>query len=474
MAREIKVFYIYAPEDEKLQKILRTHLAVLRSLGLLEVNKDRPLPGDDAAENIADQFSRADIILPLLSAHFFNSDACMAQMARAVERRRTGACVIPVVLRDCLLRSHLLKGLDCLPHNPALIGEAKPITSWNDRNAAFLSVAKDLCKVIESIQSGEEIQALPDQTDINSSQDIKDTLKRVKSQATPVNRRLPERLIPYLCDRGPQESYLERVIENYFKDENIAGDTRDLRKPLVCIIHGNDEECVGMYRRRLQEFSLRRFLRADPTRFLIRTHFLKLPTEVTDVELCIRDLQKDLAEKLTYDRSASPQAIIEDISKLDAPVLIYSSLDTEIWDKKAPKIVRAFLQFWDRFPKLSPTSKLICCLLVTHNTGNPQFAANKEKARKFLMKAGLSPYDGFKLLVLPELGPVNQQEAINWIHEDIIFQDFCEVHRTEFCNTDEAEDYIRDVIYEAPSDVKPMKVLAPELDLLLDKYKCTR
>ena len=471
MAQEIKIFLIYDLEDEELQKPLRSHFAALKKLTPLKVNDARTLAGVDKAKKIVELIGDADIILPLVSAQFISSDDCMAQLEQAAKRHGAGAYVFPIILKDCILIPPLTD-LDCLPHDPAKDGEINPITSWRDRNAAHLSVAKYLCEVINRIKSGTPVQPPPNQTDINSGQGIKEIIEQVKTQEASPDPR-PERLLPYLCDRKPQEKYLETEIRNCFGNDESAANALDLQKPLVFIIHGNDEECVRMYRKRVQEISLRRYLLAG-SGSLIRRHYLNLPTEVTDVEMCVEDLKRDLTEKLIKNRYKPLPEVIEDISKLDAPILILSSLSTEVWDRNSPKIIQTFLHFWDSFPPLLPESKLICCLFITHNVGTQESAANKEKARNFLKKMARSKYEGFKLVVMPELEPIDWQEAIKWLYEEINFQDFCEVHQTEFCNTDDAEDYIKGVIYKSLRDRKSMKVLAPELDFLLDKYKCTR
>jgi hypothetical protein len=479
MSRIIRVFYIHHSKDEKLLKELQKQMAVLKSHGVIsEWSKSNLYAGDSIAGTIAGQFSAADIILPLISPDFYSSDDCMAAMAQArAKHDARQACVIPIILRPCLLNNPRLEGLVLLPRKPKSIDEIKPVTRWENRDEAFLSIAEVLCRVIDRVQSGEEFDRLWQHIDVNNSEDIGRTIKRVQTKAAATmerQARWSENLLPYLCDRRPQDERLEREIDDGFVDDEPAAALLELRRPLVWIIHGNDEECVGMYRQRLQEFSLRRFLRADSHRFLIRHHYLRLPQEVSNPAYCLKEFQRDLAEKITLSRYTPAEKVIEDISKADVPVFIYSSLDTALWEPHAPAIIDAFLQFWDELPELSPTSKLICCLLLNHNTRSQEFADNKEKACNFLKTLDPSAYPRIKLAILPQLQSVPRQEVINWLYEDINFQDFCDKHPTEFCNTSRAEDYIREAVYESPQEVKPMKVLAAKLDTLLDTYRCKR
>ncbi|HKQ04847.1 MAG TPA: toll/interleukin-1 receptor domain-containing protein [Blastocatellia bacterium] len=471
MPRIIRVFYINHPKDSKLLQELEAHMGVLSRKGFIsEWSESKGLAGDEKDRMIDDNLNSADIIVPLISADFFASRDCGAEMKQAVGRHRAGeACVIPIFLRPFVWKEEEdLESLVILPRDPKSINEPKAVSKWSDRNEAFVFVVKVICKVIERLHNGEAVRAVAGDIDLDSSEEIGTIIKRAKDNRA----RQSDNLLPFLCDRAAQDKTLEDEIKKWFVEEGTDATPRP-RKPLVGIVQGDDQECVSMYKRRLQEFSLRRFLRADARR-AIRSYYMKLPTAVSKAEDCLEDFQRDLAEKLTYSRYLSREQISEEIARSGAPVFIYSSLDTELWDANAPEVIRTFLRFWDRLSPLPPTSQLIACLLLKHNMRSPEWAARKEQARQFIAGLDLSLYPGVTVLKLPELAPVPRGEALNWVREGINFEGFCDQHPAEFCDTEGGEEYICEEIYESAETVKPMKLLAAKLDTLLETYRCRR
>ncbi|MEM7794112.1 MAG: TIR domain-containing protein [Cyanobacteria bacterium P01_C01_bin.118] len=79
---------------------------------------------------------RADIILLLISADFIASDYCYEiELQQAMERHQAGeARVIPIILRPADWQNTPFSELQAFPTN------AKPITSWSDRDEAWLNV----------------------------------------------------------------------------------------------------------------------------------------------------------------------------------------------------------------------------------------------------------------------------------------------------------------------------------------------
>ena len=88
---------------------------------------------------------RAAIILLLVSADFIASNYCWGkEVKRALERHASGkARVLPVMLRSCDWRDSPFGKLQGLPK------EMKPITTWQDRDAAWTDVAKGIRRAAE-------------------------------------------------------------------------------------------------------------------------------------------------------------------------------------------------------------------------------------------------------------------------------------------------------------------------------------
>ena len=152
-SRKLGLFFSYAHEDQKLRLQLDNHLSTLKRQGYIETWHDRNIqPGQEWAGQIDQHLERAQVILLLISSYFLASDYCYdKEMARALERRKTGeAQVIAVILRPCDWSNTPFSELQCLPT------DAKPVTSWSNRDEALLDVARGIRKTVDDLLRAEE------------------------------------------------------------------------------------------------------------------------------------------------------------------------------------------------------------------------------------------------------------------------------------------------------------------------------
>jgi tetratricopeptide (TPR) repeat protein len=98
----------------------------------------------------------ASVILLLISPDFLASDyRYSVEMQQAMKRHKEGnATVIPVLLRPIDYQDAPFASLRCLPSN------AKPVTLWDNQDAAFLDVAKGIREAIRN-QNTHSRTALP-------------------------------------------------------------------------------------------------------------------------------------------------------------------------------------------------------------------------------------------------------------------------------------------------------------------------
>lgn len=146
----VDIFFSYSHKDEALRDELAVHLSVLRRNGDIRDWHDRRIGlGERWKEAVDDHLESARVILLLLSADFLASDYCYdSEVRRALERQRAGAAdVVPILLRDCDWTGTPLARLDALPR------DAKPVTSWEDRDAAWSEVTRGIRAAVERIQS---------------------------------------------------------------------------------------------------------------------------------------------------------------------------------------------------------------------------------------------------------------------------------------------------------------------------------
>lgn len=166
----LTLFYSYAHKDELLRDELNIHLKLLQHQGIIGAWYDRDITaGTDWAEAIDTHLNTADIILLLVSANFLASDYCYKkELSRALDRHTKGeARVIPIILKPCDWETAAFGKLQALPI--AHSAGAKPVTTWNNPDEAFLAIAQGIRKAAEGMRKEKSANQKPDrQTHPNS------------------------------------------------------------------------------------------------------------------------------------------------------------------------------------------------------------------------------------------------------------------------------------------------------------------
>ena len=145
--RILEVFYVYAHEDEELRDQLAKHLGVLKNGQITDWCDLNISAGKDREIEINTHLNTAHIILILISPDFISSEFYNTHgMERALERHKAGeARVIPVILRPVDWERSPFGRLQVLPQN------GKPVTSWQNRDEAFLDIEKGIREVTEGV-----------------------------------------------------------------------------------------------------------------------------------------------------------------------------------------------------------------------------------------------------------------------------------------------------------------------------------
>jgi len=144
----INVFFSYSHKDEDLRDELAVHLSMLKRQGVIKAWHDREITaGTEWAGEIDQKMDSARVILLLISANFLASDYCYdVELKRAMERHQAGeAQVMPIILKPVDWSGAPFGKLQALPKN------AKPVTTWANRDEAFLNIAQGIRKAIASI-----------------------------------------------------------------------------------------------------------------------------------------------------------------------------------------------------------------------------------------------------------------------------------------------------------------------------------
>ena len=170
-AIRVSVALSYAHRDERLREELDKHLSPLRRSALIETWHDRKIPpGVELDAEIDQHLASADLVLLLISPDFINSDYCYRREMRvALQRHAKGlARIIPIILRPVDWMRTPIGRLLATPR------DAKPVTTWQRRDDAFLDVATSVRRAAEEIAT--------DRTARKSTASKKDTKDRMATR----------------------------------------------------------------------------------------------------------------------------------------------------------------------------------------------------------------------------------------------------------------------------------------------------
>ncbi len=136
-----RLFISYSHHDEELLKEFTAHLAPLINNGTITSWDDRELVlGDQLDETLRSELQSADLIAFLVSSDFLSSISCYEhELLRVLELRSSGRIgVLPIILRECLWKDTPLKNFVAAPK------DGKPVTSFSDKDAAWVYVAEQI------------------------------------------------------------------------------------------------------------------------------------------------------------------------------------------------------------------------------------------------------------------------------------------------------------------------------------------
>jgi hypothetical protein len=466
----VKIFCSYAHKDEPLREALDPHFALLRRQGVATFWSDREIyAGTDWASQIDHNLRNANVILLLLSANFINSNYCFdVELRHAVERRlRDEAVLIPVVLQPCNWEGVSVPcegGEFKLGQVQALPYDARAVTKWGNRHEAFDNIAKGVAAVVEQLAStGAAKWGETPPVELG---------ERAAAPVAPV----PE-LLPYLCDRATQETLLRRAVHGW-QARGLA------KRPLVCVIHGGDDEAIDMFKRRLHEVTLPALLSAraegdgseplyDPARGRLDDLFIPLPPSFIEPEVPFYFLQAEVGVPVADNMYATPESVADALSSKDVPTLFHSHLASSDWGGDGERIVESFLNFWGSLPDVK-AGRVLSFLFFKYSGGNSsRLAELNERAEKFFngLGARLADFSGAHALVLPRLPSVALGDAETWVRSREHFRKLCRNHPFYFCNVERAVDEI-EKIYDDPLMRIPLERLAPQLHAVITNHRC--
>jgi hypothetical protein len=256
---------------------------------------------------------------------------------------------------------------------------------------------------------------------------LTDTVQQLLAAADSRLSLRPRRAIPdllhYHCDRDDQESQLEAALN--------CGETDG---PLVCIIHGDEDQCHDEFLERLRRVSLPRLFGLDQSQVGIKEYAINYPSSLADAPKFRDQLLRNLGRRILTETATSVLKVAGFLAGFPSPVVIQFRLLTDEWLRGRRASIEPFLDFWAEWPAQPAKYRLLVCLLVTYRAGPQQgwfawydrWILRRANAclRAFLCSLACPAAPRSRIILLDELRGVTQNELEVW-SQDEYTREFC-------------------------------------------------
>lgn len=261
-------------------------------------------------------------------------------------------------------------------------------------------------------------------------------------------------LLTYRVNRKAQEERLKETYSRYDPQSPL---------PVVSIIHGDDKQAHDMFLLRLANEVIPRLLNVNLSRTPITRIQLPWPTHIQKIDELSIKLVQSISEQVLHSPNASLEEVQNVLAAYGSPVIVEMHLLTDDWVKHKKGILEANLEFWNRWPALSPNQNLFAFLCLTHKmpetSWRKQLLYSVHKQRIFSQIANCAFHQHNRVIgaVLPELTNISRTETEDWARQEAY----------EYCNGDLTSllSKIRS-LYEKLEQI-PMEILAQNLKEIL-------
>jgi hypothetical protein len=145
----LNAFISYSHEDKQYLVSLKKHITILEKNGLLKVWDDTQLnAGDELLDEIHKYLIVADILILLVSVDFLNSFPCDKELKEILEKNKNTktnkVAIIPIIVRECAWKKTILGNYIAIPK------DGKPVSTFSDKDSAWVNVCEEIEKVAEA------------------------------------------------------------------------------------------------------------------------------------------------------------------------------------------------------------------------------------------------------------------------------------------------------------------------------------
>jgi hypothetical protein len=239
--------------------------------------------------------------------------------------------------------------------------------------------------------------------------------RRVQSKGRPAHREVPK-LLHFHCNRTDQENQIEEAL----KRAGPGG-------PLICIVHGDEDQCHEKFLDRLRSHGLPRILSLEQDRVCVKEYPpVNFPSTLSDSAKFREQLLKNLSLRVLNRSADSLDEIARVVDRLSLPVMIQISLLTDEWIRGGRAAVTSLLEFWAEWPPIVSKYRPLVFVVVTYLFGADRrwfgwyrrlaWKQANAKLRDFLISHSRH-YSPSQVVLLDELKGVTQNELEVWARD---------------------------------------------------------
>ena len=141
----MKAFISYSHNDTEMLELLHKHLVQLQREGILATWTDQEISvGSNLEETISSELATSNLFIALLSPDYLASKYCFEnEFQEALKLLEEGKItIIPIIIEPCDWLHTPFKTFKAVPR------DGKAITTWENKNTAFLNVIQNIRKLI--------------------------------------------------------------------------------------------------------------------------------------------------------------------------------------------------------------------------------------------------------------------------------------------------------------------------------------
>lgn len=219
-------------------------------------------------------------------------------------------------------------------------------------NQAQQDIGSNLGQALGQMSGGQAINISGGQVSFVDSQGNSSS-----QEALSKKREIPS-LLAYLPNRTDQEFELGKTIQK------LTGQSP--RRPLLCLVHGDELQSHDKFLERLRKVSLPRLLRLDLQQTAVKEYHLQWPASLKKLDTLFARLTKNLADTVENDSFATVQTINQTFGKYPGPILVHLHLLTDDWKRLGADLLPRILEFWHNWPNLGSEQTLVVCIFIKY------------------------------------------------------------------------------------------------------------